>query len=123
MLGMIQAYSSIKRVLALALPVCLIWALLACVFVCASHVEESSQSGDPAICVNVAAPDDDDCCPCPIVVSTGVRSERVSIDVSGDIINAQPLVLAKDDLPPGTQARTFTPAFSPPLARLCTLRI
>jgi hypothetical protein len=107
--------------LALALSLCLVWTLLACVLVCASHIGEASHNAAPCASAIAGAPHDDDCC--PIIVSTGVRAERISVDVSGAIINAPLLAPEQYLFSPGTQARLFMPAFRLPFARLCTLRI
>lgn len=118
---MTEKCSPMRRILALALPLCLAWTLVGCVFVCASHIESAAHKDEPSCAALTPAPHDDDCC--PIVVSTGVRSEKLSIDVGSGIINAQLLAPEKSLLPPGIQSRTFTPAYSPPFTRLCTLRI
>jgi hypothetical protein len=62
-----------KRILVHTLPLCLIWALFACVFVCASHVEEvrgeNASYPLPASLTTL----DTDCC--PIIKATGERPE------------------------------------------------
>jgi hypothetical protein len=117
--GMLVLRSSIKRLLALALLVCLGWTLLACVLVCATHDEEPAQPSDSIIAI--AAPHEDDCC--PIVAPAFVRPERQSVAVSSRAIDAALFTPEKVALAAGVQVRTFTPAFSPPFTRLCTLRI
>jgi hypothetical protein len=117
--GMIELRSPIGRLLTLALPVSLIWMLVACVFVCASHVEEAAQQDDSSVVV--AAPHADDCC--QIVAPTGLRPENWSVAVSCGVIDAWLFTPKKAALSSGVQVHTFTPAFSPPFERLCTLRI
>ncbi len=103
----------------LALPIFLVCASVSCVYVCASHVEEASHTDESSAVVTPSH--DSDCC--PIIATTGVRPERFSINVSGDIIDAQPLTLEKNYSSLGEQGRTFTPAFSPPFELLCVIRI
>jgi hypothetical protein len=111
--------SPMRRILMLVLPLFLVWASVACILVCASHVGETPTKDESS--AGVAAPHDSDCC--PIIASTGVRQERFSIYVSGDIIEDQPLNLEENYSSLAEQVRTFTPAFSPPFERLCVIRI
>lgn len=116
---MIKSRSTIKRLLTLALSVCVTWMLVACVFVCAAHVEEAAQQNDSSAVV--AAPHADDCC--QIVAPIGVRPESQSVAVNSRATDVWLFMPERAALSSGVQVHTFTPAFSPPFERLCTLRI
>jgi hypothetical protein len=122
---MVKAVAIMKRILALAMPLCLLWAMVGCVLVCASHIEETlhqedSSSSDHQVTTSM----EDDCC--PIEDSVGVRPERpleALEDGNAAPIQANPFAFERNVLSSEVQSRTFIPAFSPPFARLCTLRI
>ena len=122
MLGMVEAVSAMKRTLAMAIPLCLLWAMVGCVLICASEIEDTFHQDDSSLSVHrVVNPHEDDCC--PIIASTIVRPERFLIDTGNAPTHTPAFAFENNTLSARTQANTFTPAFSPPFARLCTLRI
>jgi hypothetical protein len=118
---MVKSVISLKRSLALALPLCLLWAMVSCVFVCASHIEDSLHQDDVSLSVHQLISSPEDCC--PIAGSTRVRPERLWLDTDADQTRLQMIALEDDCISSPRPAGAFSPAYSPPFARLCTLRI
>jgi hypothetical protein len=122
MTAMIFGKAQFLRPVAMTLAACLIWLGIACISLCATHGEETTQEY-VSLSIGDAAPDED-CCPVSDVVG-GLLPERFTLQpLSSD---AQPMALtsllltAIQPFEPVSLTLAATP--SPPFRRLSVLRI
>lgn len=118
---MFERISSIRQILALAMSLCLIWAVGACVFICAAHVEEDCQTEEVAVLDSIAPAHEADCC--PLLPTTRARPEsrfEIAISIAPRI---QPFSIERIEVFSQTSDGTVTPTCSPPFERLRILRI
>jgi hypothetical protein len=110
----------LKKLLANTLSVCLLALLLGCVAVCAEHLEDSPQ----ADAYSLSEPCADDVCPVT-ASSMGTLPERLFLSLGCDDEISQHVAVFHTELIPGGSARRLrSPSSpSPPLERLCVLRI
>lgn len=110
----------LKKLLANTLSVCLLTLLLGCVAVCAEHLEDSPQTEAHSL----SEPCADDVC--PVTATTmGTPPERLFFSFGCDNDVSQPVAGFHVQVTPGESARRllFPSSPSPPLERLCVLRI
>ena len=110
----------IKKLLANTLSVCLLAMLLGCVAVCAEHLEDSPQTDAHSW----SEPCADDVCPVT-ATSMGTLPERLFFSLVCDNEMGQPVAVFHAEFTPGESTRRllFPSSPSPPLERLCVLRI
>jgi hypothetical protein len=123
MRGMGSTLLQMKRLVAMTLPACLIWALMACVFVCASHIhiEDASSGERSSFCVDASDPCGTVCC--QIQANAGISRENPSVNRTNGDIESQPCKSKPIVAFTAIQSDAFSPAFSPPFRRLQALRI
>ena len=110
-----------RHLVALGLPVCLLWMLVGCVSICASEVEATHQPGAASLAIDTGDSHDSDCC--PLVASFSVLPERLSATAGDTLSLSHAFVIGNLATPPGAKGRPSHSSLDPPLKRLCTLRI
>jgi hypothetical protein len=110
----------LRKLLANTLSVCLLALLLGCVAVCAEHLEGSPQTDAHSL----SQPCADDVCPVT-ATSMGTLPERLFFSCGCDNGVSQPVAGFHAEFTSGESARRllFPSSPSPPLERLCVLRI
>jgi hypothetical protein len=113
----------LKRTVAAVLPICFLWAFIACVSLCASDAEEIEHNGSVVLSLGIESTPDSECC--PIVESPkAALSERLSVQ-SASTVSALPITLVE------LSGNALAPSYEshhplitdPPFERLLTLRI
>ncbi len=118
---MAEKCSSMKRILTLSMPFYLVWALLACVSVCASHIEERCEDESSYSLATTLASADNDCCTMTRAIAES--PERFSVNVGGGLCSASDLLQVGETSLRKTYIFNSAAAHSPPFERLCILRI
>jgi len=118
---MLSSHSTLRKSVAVTLPICLMWLMLGCVAICSHRLEESSKADTH--CITAFHTDED----CPITAaSASVLLERSFLSpVTGGAVGlATPAHLV--ELTPNSRSahQTWDPSSSgPPCERLSILRI
>ncbi len=111
-----------KRILALALPFCLLWAMVACVLVCAAHIEDSHSLENSSFSDYQAINSlEDDCC--TITTSVGVRPDSPQLIEGATSTHAKLFLIERKLLSSELRGRSSPLALGTSLTQLCTLRI
>ena len=114
------ARSSVRSFLALMLPLSLVWLLVACIFICATHLtEEAGSAGQTSYAIG-ALPDDD-CC--PVTVSAIELPNPFSLTLSAAANIGPSLPLGNYGTVSHVSSETLPPSIGPPFKQLCSLRI
>jgi hypothetical protein len=118
---MAEKHSLLKRILTLSTPFYLVWAMLACVSVCASHLEGLCAEETPHHSAASLVSPDTDCC--PMIRAIGSNPERLSVypgsslDSNSFLLPIGRIAIRINHIP------HFAATHSPPFERLCILRI
>lgn len=113
----------VRKVLAYTLPLCLVWALVACITICASHLGCVPVAGETSFSIEATDLSDADCC--PVLTIDSVPPERLLLSLSGgiSISLSYSSTLREEFLSQQMPFFKISPPLKPPLERLCTLRI
>ena len=120
MVKMNAARPSARTYLALMLPLSLVWLLVACIYICATHLTEEAD-GAAQISCSIGALPDDDCC--PVSVSAIELPNHFSLTLSAAANMGQLLPLGNYGRVSYVSSDTLPPSLGPPLKQLCSLRI
>ncbi len=111
----------IKSFPAFAISLCLVWALMGCLTICASHIEEEREdNATHSLGISLTGLEED-CC--PIVKASVEIQERNFVNLGSGLGSVSSQLSTIEESSPRIYVFDLVPAHSPPFEQLCILRI